>query len=254
MRRAPRDLYLDLLREALLGRLAREPHSAQPDADGNVSFVPLRDPADRREGRDWPVEGETMAGALRLDNVRACVERVVADGVPGDLIETGVWRGGTTVFMRAILAAHGVEDRTVWVADSFAGVPEAEDPADPAGHLHRYDYLAVPEDEVRATFARYGLLDDRVRFLPGWFRDTLPALGDERFAVVRLDGDLYESTMVALEHLYPRLAPGGYVIVDDYGALDSCRRAVDEYRARHAIVQPIEQIDWTGVFWRKPEC
>jgi hypothetical protein len=89
-----------------------------------------------------------------------------------------------------------------------------------------------------------------VRFLPGWFRDTLPTLGAERFAVVRLDGDMYESTMVALESLYPRLSVGGYLIVDDY-AIGLCRRAVADYRSRHGIDEPIVRIDHTGVFWRK---
>ena len=202
---------------------------------------------------EWPVEAVTMVGLERLDNVRACVEDVLARGVPGDLIETGVWRGGTTIFMRGILAAHGDRERSVWVADSFQGLPAPAPgyPVDEGDRLHEYAYLAVSEEEVRANFARYGLLDDRVRFLPGWFSDTLPALTDARFAVVRLDGDMYESTIVALESLYPRLSIGGYLIVDDYGALETCRRAVTDYRERNGIDEELVPIDWTGVFCRK---
>jgi O-methyltransferase len=250
----PRDLYLDLLRQALTGLLRPTRRSALPARRGGVVMVERSNPEVRRVGYEWPADADTMVGAVRLDNVRACVEDVLARGVPGDLIETGVWRGGTTIFMRGILAAHGVADRRVWVADSFQGLPPPDQeryPADAGDDLHAQPYLAVSEEEVRAAFERYGLLDDQVRFLPGWFRDTLPGLGDERFAVVRLDGDMYESTFVALEHLYPRLSPGGYLIVDDYGALESCRRAVQDYREREGIGEPIVEIDWTGAYWRR---
>jgi O-methyltransferase len=253
---SPGDLYLDLLSRALLGNLARERQSAQPRDDGSVEIVPLRHPIVRQHGQDWPVSAETMIGEIRLANVRECLEAVLRDGVPGDLIEAGVWRGGACVFMRGILAAHGASDRRVWVADSFAGLPEPDEsafPVDAGNRLHEQQYLAVSEDEVRETFERYGLLDDQVRFLPGWFRDTLPAIGDERFAVVRLDGDMYESTMVALEHLYPLLSVGGYLIVDDYGALPICKQAVDDYRERHGIGEPIAKVDWTGAYWRKEQ-
>ncbi len=245
---------LDQLRDELLGLHVPEPRRAIMRRNGTIKEVPLEDPHSRRHGLDWPVEGVTMVGQLRLDNVRACIESVLREDVPGDLIETGVWRGGTTIMMRAVLAAHGVTDRKVWVADSFAGLPPPDPeayPADEGDELHTHSYLAVPQGEVRRNFKRLGLLDEQVRFLPGWFKDTLPALSRRRFAVVRLDGDMYESTIVALEHLYPRLSPGGYLIVDDYGAIRACRQAVEDYRSAHGIDERIWTIDWTGVFWRK---
>jgi hypothetical protein len=212
------------------------------------------DYAARYEGRDWPASAETMIGMKRLDNLQTCIERVLQDEIPGDLIETGVWRGGATIFMRGVLAAHGVRDRLVFVADSFEGLPPPDvsrAPAD-AGDIHwTFANLAVSLDEVKRNFERYGLLDDRVRFLKGWFRDTLPLAPIERLAILRLDGDMYESTMDALDALYPKLSPGGYAIVDDYGAVEGCRRAVHDYRERNGIDEPIEAIDWTGVFWRK---
>lgn len=203
-------------------------------------------------GQTWPLIGETMVGVPRLDNLQACIESVVADGVPGDLIETGVWRGGASIFMRGVLKALEVSDRRVWVADSFQGLPPPDDrvAGDRGDIHHQISGLAVSLETVQANFGRYGLLDDQVRFLPGWFRDTLPGLGQERWAIIRLDGDMYESTMDALEHLYPRLSPGGYVIVDD-GSLPSCRVAVDDYRRREGIEDPIEWIDFTGFFWRR---
>jgi O-methyltransferase len=211
------------------------------------------DPAQREVGRDWPLEAETMIGLRRLDNVQHCVVDVLRQGVPGDLIETGVWRGGAVIFMRAILAAYGDTTRTVWAADSFQGLPPPSGAYAPdAGDKHwQYDALAISEDQVRANFARYGLLDDQVRFLSGWFQDTLADAPIERLAVIRLDGDMYESTIVALDALYPKLSVGGYLIVDDYGAIPACKQAVDDYRRDHGVDEALEQVDWTGVYWQR---
>lgn len=212
------------------------------------------DPAKREVGRDWPAEAETMIGMKRLDNLEHCITTALADGVPGDLIETGVWRGGATIFMRAVLEVYGVRDRTVWVADSFAGLPApdpARYPADARLDLSAIGRLAIGVETVRANFARYGLLDDQVQFLPGWFKDTLPSAPIERLAVMRLDGDLYESTIDALESLYPKLSVGGFVIVDDYLVIEACRRAVHDYRKRHGIDDEIVPVDGDAVFWRR---
>ena len=204
------------------------------------------------QGRAWPVVGETMVGKARLDNLQHCIEDVVRQGVPGDYIETGVWRGGASIFARGVMKALGVDDRRVWVADSFAGLPPPDGryEADANDVTYSIRELAIPLEVVTENFRRYGLLDDQVRFLAGWFRDTLPTLTEQSWAVLRLDGDMYGSTMDALENLYPRLSPGGYVIIDD-GALPACRAAVDDFRSRHDIQDPIEPIDWTGCFWQR---
>ncbi|MGI8412545.1 MAG: TylF/MycF/NovP-related O-methyltransferase [Solirubrobacteraceae bacterium] len=203
-------------------------------------------------GRVWPLIGETMIGIARLDNLQHCIERVVQERVPGHLIETGVWRGGASIFMRGVLRALDVTDRRVWVADSFQGLPRPDGrfPADVGDAHHLFSDLAVPLEAVKENFRRYGLLDAQVRFVPGWFRDTLPGLHGERWAIIRLDGDMYESTMEALEALYPQLSVGGYVIVDD-GSLSPCRSAVEDFRRRNGIEDPIEWIDWTGFFWKR---
>ncbi len=109
----------------------------------------------------------------------------------------------------------------------------------------------MSEEEVRANFERYGLLDEQVRFLKGFFQDTLADAPIEQLAVVRLDGDMYESTIVALDALYPKLSVGGYLIVDDWGAVPGCRQAVEDYRRDHGITEPIVEIDWTGVYWQR---
>jgi O-methyltransferase len=206
-------------------------------------------------GLDWPAEAETMIGMQRLTSLQRCVETVLADDVPGDLVECGVWRGGACILMRAVLAAYGDETRCVWLADSFAGVPRPDTAHYKADKGVRLDLfagiLAVPETEVKANFQRYGLLDDQVRFLPGWFKDTLHDAPIDRIAVLRLDGDLYESTIQALDALYPRLSPAGFCIIDDYHMVKACRQAVTDYRAKHGVSAQIVDIDGTGVLWRK---
>lgn len=240
-------LYLELLKRTLANTIYED---SLPSPDDSAEY----DPRLRAEGADWPRTAHTMIGLRRLDNLQFCIEQVVRDDVPGDLVETGVWRGGATIFMRAVLKAHGVTNRLVWVADSFQGLPQpdpARFPADADDELSSHEYLSVSLETVRENFNRYDLLDDQVRFLPGWFRDTLPTAPIGSLAVLRLDGDLYESTWEALESLYPKLSVGGYAIVDDYGAVPGCRRAVQDYRSRHGITDEIHEIDWTGVYWRR---
>ena len=208
---------------------------------------------ERDEGMIWPVQAHTMIGLKRLDNIRFCVEDVLKNNIQGDLIETGVWRGGSCIFMRAILAAHGIKDRRVFVADSFEGLPKPDKkqyPQDRHDKLYLKKILAITKEEVEDNFKKYGLLDEQVVFLKGWFKDTLPAVPSENFSIIRLDGDMYQSTMEAFTNLYHKLTIGGYCIIDDYG-LKHCKQAVDEFRVENKITAPLQKIDWTGVFWRK---
>lgn len=211
------------------------------------------DPAARLNG-GWSAGAHTMVGIQQLDNLQFCVEDVLSKRVAGDLIETGVWRGGATIFMRAVLKAHGVTDRSVWVADSFSGLPPpdaAKYPADTDDPHHKIKLLAVSLDEVKSNFEKYGLLDEQVCFLKGWFRDTLPSAPIKQLAVIRLDGDMYESTMDALTALYPKLSAGGYLIVDDY-ALSGCKQAIHDYRNAKGITEEIRQIEGYGaVYWQR---
>ncbi len=266
----PEDLYLDLMKRVLTrsgfestyriiptGRQLRHLPRRMAQiilASRGLQLMMMADAALRHEGKDWPSDAETMIGTIRLDNLQECIADVLQRGVEGDFIETGVWRGGATIFMRAVLKVYGVEDRVVWAADSFEGLPRPEQGGfrqDVGDVFWGYDALAVSLKDVKAAFERYGLLDEQVKFLPGWFRDTLPTAPIERLALLRLDGDMYDSTIVALEALYPKLSPGGYVIVDDYGAVPACKSAVDDYRSAHAITEEIKIVDWGGVFWQR---
>jgi len=272
---ASSDLYLDLMKKTLTFSLWPEPLRPigvsdclkRPCRRFLVSLISHLLPrgwqlaekmditdAQRKEGRVWPGYADTMIGLARLDNVQFCIERVLADNVQGDFIETGVWRGGACIFMRAVLAAHAVQDRFVFLADSFEGLPQPDPltyPADVGDRHHLYSsVLAVSQEEVEYNFRRYGLLDERVRFLKGWFKDTLPNAPIEKLAILRLDGDMYESTMEAMTSLYPRLSVGGFCIVDDY-ALPACKKAINDYRVKERITGVLEQVDWSGIYWRK---
>jgi O-methyltransferase len=193
-----------------------------------------------------------MIGLRRLDNIQACLTDVLAQDVPGDLIETGVWRGGATIFMRGILKAYGDGERVVWVARGLPHPGTSRRPEDEGDSFWRNPHLAVSVDEVRENFLRYDLLDKRVRFLQGWFEETLPTAPIEGLALLRLDGDMYSSTMVALESLYPKVSVGGYVLVDDYGGgAPGCAQAVNEFRAREGISEPLVSVDWNGAYWQR---
>lgn len=270
-------LYLDLLKKSLLGELAWENEArilylracAQGldtyDRDTELHLAERRPEFCRqfqelqRIGRflDDRVENlgfqPTMIGRLRLENLEQCLAAVLHDGIAGDVMECGIWQGGAVLFLRGYLKAHGITDRLVWAADSFAGVPPSRLPQDAGEDLcaATHPNLAVPLHRVQALFERYGLLDDRVRFLEGLFRDTLPTAPINRLALLRIDADLYESTRDALSALYAKVEPGGLVIVDDYGCIPGCRQAVDEHLARYDPAVELQTIDWTGVYWRK---
>ena len=222
---------------------------------------PSGDARKRAMGRDLPPNAETMIGMARMRNVEELATRVLAEGVPGDFVEAGVWRGGTVILLRAVLAAYGVTDRLVWACDSFAGLPEPDlerypqdrslqiEAEGPVGIVK--NLLIVPREQVEANLSRYGMLDDQVRFVEGWFSESLPDAPIGPISLLRVDGDLYQSTMDALEALEARVSPGGYVIIDDYHSIEACRQAVEDYRSAHGIDDEIQRVDWTGVWWQK---
>ena len=208
----------------------------------------------RVDGSDWPLNALTMVGLRRLDDLQARIEELVADGIEGDLIEAGAWRGGASILMRATLDSLG-DDRELWVADSFQGFPQPEPgTADDTleTDMGAIDYFAPGLEAVTGWFQRFGV-GERVRFVPGFFEETMAGLAGRRWALIRLDADGYNATRLTLDTLYPGLARGGYVVIDDYftPGLDVCRDAVDGFRSDHGIEDEIVRIDWTGARWRK---
>lgn len=209
---------------------------------------------DKYDGKIWPDEGETMIGYKRLQNLEYCIYQTIDKNIEGDLLEAGVWRGGACIFMRAMLFKYGVFHKKIWVADSFEGLPEPDSkkyPQDKESKLHEASELKISLDEVKNNFEKYGLYNGQVKFLKGWFKDTFPKVPINKLSVLRLDGDMYESTIDTLFYLYPKLSIGGFCIVDDLGAVPACKSAVDDYREVFGIIEPIEEVDWAGIFWRK---
>lgn len=190
----------------------------------------------------------TLLNKQQLDLIQQAVVAIEQQNVPGDLMEAGIWRGGAIILMRALIFAYGMTGRKVFAADSFAGIPKnvraVNDPVDSWS-----DRWVAPLDEVRQNIARFGLLDDRVVFVPGFFSDTLAGLSKERFALIRLDSDSYDSVETSLDHLYPLLSQGGIIIIDDWH-LPGCRMAVLDYRSKHGLKD--EVLEFGGnAYWIK---
>lgn len=261
--------YLDLLEGCLTGTLYRDPPQdpwagVVRDETGKQVKIgeaagPLTvdigpyDPAKRFFGRDWPATALTMIGHVRLRNIRECAKTIFEAEIPGDFLEAGVWRGGACIYMRAILEAfYEADTRKIWVADSFEGLPPPELPADKNDLHHIMRQLSVSLEEVKANFSMFDLLDDRVVFMKGWFKDTLPKAPIGQLALLRIDGDMYGSTMEVLNALYEKVSPGGFIIVDDYGIVPGCKTAVDEFHEVHGIKDPMTVLeDRAGAYWRK---
>lgn len=244
-------LYLELLKRCLTRSVLPDARYEIPDTSNPLPYSHEL----RLDGRDWPVEAFTMVGVKRLECLQQLLTNALEHGIRGDVVECGVWRGGASIFMRGVLVALGQTFRNVWLYDSFQGLPKPKpeytrlgmSDADLTGYNN---YLGVPLCTVRENFKHFDLLSENVKFVPGWFSDTLPQAEVNKIVLLRLDGDMYESTIVALESLYPKISPGGYVVIDDYGALEVCAEATNDFRKKHGITNPIVPIDWTGVYWQ----
>ena len=227
--------YLELLKRALTNYL----YLGGQNSWESYCWTQLRS----RYESSWSItpvcRPHTCLRKAQLDNLHDCIQTVLQEKIPGDFIEAGVYKGGAVIFMAGMLRSLGIEDRTVWVSDSFSGIPVTAKNENIEDFVDQWkDRFEASFEEVQANFRRYDLLDNRVMFLKGFFSDTLPKADFQSLAIARLDGDSYDSTMDALEGLYPRLSSGGYIIIDDWH-LPSCRQAVFDYRQAHDIDEPI---------------
>ncbi|NDI36232.1 TylF/MycF family methyltransferase [Chengkuizengella sediminis] len=242
------NLYLELLKKTILFEIWSKKEIYSPTGR------PI--PSELNEflnSHNWPTIAHSMIGRPRMDQLHDAMESVIKDNIKGDFIETGVWRGGSCIFMRGFLKAYSIQNRNVWVADSFKGLPvpnEEKYPHDAGDILWTSDYLSVSLEQVQQNFRKYDLLDDQVKFLKGWFKDTLPSAPFGKIAIARLDGDLYESTMDSLTNLYHKVSPDGFIIIDDY-ELPTCKPAVHDFRQQNKINEPLIRIDPHSVYWRK---
>lgn len=303
-----RELYLDMVKRTVCNIIYED--SGLWSYNHTKIFHPLNrfELHLRLNGEDAPTQAHTMIGWHRLTNVQTCFANVVQEQVKGDLVEAGVLRGGSAIFMRALLKAYAIAERRVFVCDTFSdhdpavsGVPlwvrrfmflllniatrvpsrhcryaifrlferlqkhfpRAENPSPEwvacmiqiIRNLDAFDRMARKDTTslgaVQSHFARYGLLDDQVVFLQGFFSDTLPRINTDAIAILRCDGDTFESTYGVLRDLYSKVSRGGYVILDDYNGFSECKTAVDRFRAEHGISDPLVPIDNLAVYWNK---
>jgi len=210
--------------------------------------------ADKRKiGKDWTFIGDTMTGWARLDNVHKLLTEVIENKIPGDYIETGVWRGGSSIFARAVITAYGEKNNRVsYVCDSFSGLPPGDRDLDKQDkNWDNTPYLEVSYEVVASNFAKYGLLDSNVIFVKGFFRDSMFPLSKEvkRLSIMRLDGDMYESTVDVLDRLYDKLSVGGYTIIDDWFGFPA-KTACEDFFKVHGINPEIIAIDTISAYWK----
>jgi len=231
----PESAYINLLKKCLLD-LVYEPE--------NVKLL--------EEGRCLPSRAHTMIGIKRLNNIQDCFEAIKNENIVGDLIETGVWKGGATIFMAGLNKIYN-QNRKIYVADSFEGLPKPDEkyPADKDDPHHTYSWLEVSLEQVKKNFQSYDLLNDNIVFIKGFFEHSLKNTNIEKLAMLRLDGDMYSSTIQVLEYLYDKVSDNGFIIIDDYGAVNGCKEAVDDFRRKRNITEPMTVIDYTGRYWRK---
>jgi hypothetical protein len=217
----------------------------------DLCYVPHGDEEARRVrwlGLDVPSRGITAIGMERLQNIADCAENAPENG---DFVDCGVWRGGSSILMHACDPG-----RTIWVCDSFEGCPKdgTEDIQVTESQTIEWgdiEWLKVGVNEVRQNFEAYDLLDENVRFLKGWFKDTL-AGWDAPIALLRIDCDMASSVMDILPNLYPKVLSGGIVIVDDYMQPWPLQAAVRDYMMTQELVEMLPGDSWNSVYWRKP--
>jgi cephalosporin hydroxylase len=217
-----------------LNRLQRERHTG----------IPVRRLGDR------PFYPFTTIGRTGLDHLERCLDSIREEGVEGDLAACGVWRGGSAIFVRAYLDAYGMDGRNVWIADTFTGPAERNESQEQAGKRQRFTNLVADLNQVRIGFDRFGLFDDSLRFLQGSYEETLADAPLDRLALLHIGDDDEERCATALELLYERVAPGGFIVAEHYDA-EGCRAAIDGFRARRRIEGSLDRADWTGVSWQR---
>ena len=249
------EFYLEMIKSMVSATVFNQAEKSVIPGNNNIGTRPLNLES-RRGGNDWAYFGDTMTGWKRLDNVWKLLKQVVEDDIPGDYIETGVWRGGSSVFARAVMNVYGQSNRRSYVCDSFAGLPPGDRALDRADKNwdKMHWYLAIPEAIVAENFLKYGLLDHNVIFAKGFFNETMPEISKraKQFSVMRLDGDMYESTVDVLYNLYNKLHIGGYVIMDDWFGFPSKTACEDFFRV-HGIAPEIVPIDKLSAYWKKTE-
>ena len=193
----------------------------------------------------------TMTSTERIHALINAVRYLVSNQITGDFVECGVWKGGSVMAMALTLLELGRSDRRLFLFDTFSGMtPPGADDVDYLGQNAREILDTVrciaSQEEVEIALSRTGYARSQINFVKGRVEETIPLQAPDSVALLRLDTDWYESTRHELEHLFPRLARGGVIIIDDYGHWRGARRAVDEYLHEHNVRLLLHRIDYTG--------
>ncbi len=245
--------YYEVLQNYVTGMsFGKEEHTLT--TSGTIKKKPLNVDL-RGQGLDWTYLGDTMTGLARIESLKTLLHDVFQNEIEGDFIETGVWRGGMSIFARGVLRANNQMQRKSFVCDSFRGLPPGDRDLDPRDkQWYRINYLEVSDVTVAENFKAAGLLDPNVIFVKGFFNDTMSEVAKmtESLAIMRLDGDMYESTVDVLYRLYEKLSIGGYVIMDDWTGFPS-KTACEDFFKVHGISPVIVQVDAISAYWQKTE-
>lgn len=252
-----KELYLEFIKRVLTDTLNDEKirndffsFKKLPSDDEINNILKISINPKRLDGLDWPERAHTMIGIKRLNNLHNCLDIIRKNKIIGDIVETGVWRGGASIFAKIYCDLYEI-NKKVFVVDSFEGLPPPEHPEDNNDKHYTIDFLKVSLNEVKNNFSLYNCLDNNVKFLKGWFADTLPNNPEiEKIAILRMDGDMYKSTMDVFDSCYDKVVSGGQIIVDDY-CLPTCKKAVEEFRQQNKLTNPFTIIDSCGIFWEK---
>lgn len=205
------------------------------------------------------VEGCTMTSSLRLHGLIQAVNYIVDHGLEGDLVEAGVWRGGSMMAVALTLLERGIDDRDLYLFDTYEGMPRPDgvdvfhtgESAEETFQKHRISdrssaWCRAQLEEVKQNLSSTGYPSSRLHYIKGMVEETIPSRAPETIALLRLDTDWYASVRHSLHHLYPRLVPGGVLIIDDYGSWEGARKAVDEYIAENDLRLFLHRLDDTG--------
>jgi len=199
----------------------------------------------------------TMVKTNNLVNLYNLVQKVNSRSTIGDIVECGVWNGGSAAIMASACASsQGGIDRRIWLFDSFAGLPT---PGPRDGAMERKYYFQGMNkgsvEEVKRVFGKLSLPMENIKICAGWFSATLPAADIQRIAILHIDADWYSSVMAVLETMYDKVVPGGFVVLDDYGYWDGCTQAIENFIREHKIDGvKLERVASTGAYFQKPNC
>lgn len=227
------------------------------DTKNEQKFMTIQEIKDRILSLDNTNVRLTMVPPKVLDNVENAILDCVENNVDGDFVETGVWKGGCSILAYNMYKQLNL-NKKVYLYDSFEGLPKPDPtkyPVDKGDDHWTLPELSISLEDVKENFKKFGELDENVIFIKGWFRDTIPLNEIDKISILRLDGDMYESTIDPLQYLYPKLAIGGYCIVDDYGHAGA-KAAVEDYRKLYNITEDIIIIDesigaYPSAYWKK---